>query len=287
MTVNLERRTQCIRFEAVDGTILRFVLRYPSALTMSNAAVYENGDLAMKTDISATVEGGATVIDVGSVYSDDAITRAQVESGKWDGARIYSFFTDWASPIEDEEPDRVYQIGRVREEDDRYTVELLSLLDLLNQTTGRLITPGCLWVFADSHLDGAIIASDKSRCKLVGATYTTTSTISSVTSDSQFIASGLNGTYAADWFGNGEIRFTTGNNAGISYNFVKTYLANGTITLATPLYFMPQVGDQFSIRAGCRKRFVEDCKTKFSNSKHFGGFPHVPQKSDVTKFGAQ
>jgi len=287
MTVNIERRTQCIRFEAVDGTILRFVLRYPGALVMSNNEVYESGELAMKTDISASVEGGATVIDVGSVYSADAITRQQVDSRKWDGAFVYSFFTDWAAPVEDEEPERVYQIGRVREEDERYTLELLSLMDLLNQTSGRLITPGCLWTFGDSHLNGEIIASDKSRCKKDATLTDIDSAVSHAISNMQFRAATLNATYANDWFGNGELMFTTGLNAGLSYAFVKTYLTDGTITLSTPFYFTPQVGDEFTIRVGCRKRFTEDCITKHANGKHFGAFPHVPQQSTASKFGAQ
>lgn len=287
MTVNIERRTQCVRFEAKDGTVLRFVLRYPGSLVMANGSVYENGELATKTDVSATVDGGPTIIDIGGVYNVDAITREQIESRKWDGCFVYSFFTDWANPVEDEEPDRVYQIGKVREEDNRYTIELLSLLDLLNQSTGRLVTPGCLWTFSDSHTNGQIIASDKSRCKKDPALFDVDSIITHVTSNLVFRASALNSIYANDWFGNGELIFTSGQNVGLSYSFVKTYVADGTITLAIPLYFSPQVGDEFVIRAGCRKRFAEDCVAKFANGKRFGGFPHVPQKSSVAKFGAQ
>src|SRR5690606_15648769 len=127
---------------------------------------------ATNTAVSATLDGGPTVIDVGGVYDPDGLSRDEVASGKWDGAWVRSFFTDWAAPVEDEEEDRIYQLGKIREEDDRYVVEMLSLLDLMSQTTGRLITPGCLWTFCDSHIDGEIIATDKSRCKLDPATYT-------------------------------------------------------------------------------------------------------------------
>ena len=287
MTVNIDRRTQCVRFEALDGTVLRFVLRYPADLVMSNGSVYMQFDIAVKSDTNATVDGAPTVIDIGSVYDIDAITREEIDSCKWDGARIYSFYTDWANPIEDDEPDRVFQIGKVREEDERFTVELSSLLDLLNQTVGRLITPGCLNVFCDSHVDGQAIPSEKSRCKKVGSDFDVTGVITSVSSNMQFRAAALDGVHANDWFGNGELIFTLGNNAGLGYSLVKAYNTNGTITLSTPAYFTPQIGDQFKIRAGCRKRFAEDCVAKFANGKHFGGFPHVPQKSTVSKFGDQ
>lgn len=287
MTATLERRTACLRLVARDGTTVRTALQYPHNLVMSNGELYRSADSLGATGVSANTEGSPTVIDVGSVYSADAVTRDEVHSGKWDGARVYLFYTDWAAPVEDEEPDRVYHVGKVREEDDRYTVELMSLLDLLNQTTGRVVTPGCGWVFTDSHLDGEVIATDRSRCGIDPVSMTESSEITSVTSATEFRASGLDGLFDADWFGAGELRFTSGDNAGLSYRYVSEYVADGTITLRSPFYYQPQVGDQFDIRAGCRKRFQEDCVGKFANGVNYGGFPHVPQRSTVQKFGGQ
>lgn len=287
MVATPERRTQCVRIVPKVGDAIRIALAYPVDLVMSNGAVYLGGFYSKPTDINATLSGGATVLDFGSVYSVDTITRDQIQSGYWDGATVYSFFTDWAYPVEDEEEDRVYTFGKVREEDERYTVELMSLLDLLNQTIGRTITPGCPYVFTDSHADGTVIASDKSRCKLDPYLYTLTSDVSSITNQMQFVGSALTGLFPDDYFAFGEIIFETGANAGQAYKFVKASLANGLITLAQPFYYEIQVGDTFRIRAGCRKRFQEDCINKFNNGKQFGGFPHVPQRSTVSKFGDQ
>jgi uncharacterized phage protein (TIGR02218 family) len=288
MVATPERRTHCVRIEARDGTAIRVAIGYPVDLLMSNGQVYQGGLYSTNTAISATTAGGPTVIDVGGVYDADGLTKDEVASGKWDGAWVYSFFTDWAAPVEDEEEDRVYQFGKIREEDDRYVVEMLSLIDLMSQTTGRLITPGCLWVFCDEHIDGEIIATDKSRCKLAAADYTIASEITSVTSNMVFIAAGIEGLFPDDWFGNGEIRFTSGNNAGLSYRYVKAFVgATAQITLNAPFYYPPQVGDEFLMIAGCRKRRDEDCVNKFSNGPRHGGFPDVPQKSSVQKFGDQ
>lgn len=57
--------------------------------------------------------------------------------------------------------------------------------------------------------------------------------------------------------------------------------------LAQPFYYPIEVGDMLRVRVGCRKRFNEDCIAKFGNGKNFRGFPHVPQKSTVMKFGDQ
>lgn len=288
MVATPERRTQCVRIEAGDGTVIRTVIGYPVDLVMANGSVYRGGIYSTATAISSTLSGGPTVIDLGSVYSVDSITREQIQSGFWDGARIYSFFTDWAVPVEDEEEDRIYTFGKVREEDERYVVEMLSLSDLLNQTTGQLISAGCPYVLDDAHVDGTLIASDKSRCK-VNPVYVADvpSRIISITNQMQFVGFSLAGTYSDDYFGFGELIFTSGANAGQSYKFVKSYLANGTITLAQPFYHPIKIDDLFTIRPGCRKRFKEDCIDKYANGKHFGGFPHVPQRSTVQKFGDQ
>lgn len=287
MVATPERRTQCVRLEPKVGDPIRIALAYSDDLIMSNGAVYLGGFYSQPTDINCTLSGGATVLDFGSVYDVDTISRDQIQSGYWDGARIYSFFTDWANPVEDEEEDRVYIFGKVREEDERYTVELMSLLDLLNQTTGRTITPGCTYVFGDSHIDGTIIASDRSRCKIDADLYTITSQVSSVTNQMQFTAGGLAALFPNDYFAFGEIIFDSGANAGAAYKFVKASTVSGVITLAQPFYYPIAVGDDFRIRAGCRKRFQEDCIAKWGNGKRFGGFPHVPQRSTVSKFGDQ
>lgn len=287
MVATPERRTHCIRIEPVDGEPIRIAIAYPVDLKMSNGEVYKGGIYAQPSDINSTLSGGATVLDFGSVYDADTVTRDQIQSGYWDGARVYSFFTDWAYPVEDEEEDRVYTFGKVREEDERYTVEMMSLLDLLNQTTGRTIAPGCGWTFADSHIDGTLIASDRSKCKLDGDFFTTTTQVSSITNQMQFLCGSLTGLFLDDYFAFGEIIFDSGANAGQPYKFIKASLNNGAITLAQPFYYPIEVGDMLRVRAGCRKRFQEDCITKFSNGKRFGGFPHVPQKSSVTKFGDQ
>lgn len=288
MVATPERRTQCIRIEPVNGEPIRIAIAYPVDLKMSNGEIYKGGIYAQPSDISSTLSGGATVIDFGSVYDTDTVTRDQIQSGYWDGARVYSFFTDWAAPMEDEEEDRVYTFGKVREEDERYTVEMMSLLDLLNQTSGRTITPGCPYTLGDEHVDGSLIASDKSRCKvsplLVANIY---SSVESITNQMQFTAALIGGTYPDDYFGFGEIIFTSGANAGQSYKFIKSSTAAGVITLAQPFYYPIEIGDLLTLRPGCRKRFNEDCIGKFANGKHFGGFPHVPQKSTVMKFGDQ
>ena len=176
-------------------------------------------------------------------------------------------------------------MGKISDSDGKYSVQMMGLKDKLGQRVGRTHTASCLWAFADTHLDTGIIASDKSRCKLNAASFTVTGTITGVTSAQVFQDNTRSEVY--DYFGNGEIIFTSGQNAGLARRNIRTYLVDGTITTNAPFYYLPQIGDAYTMIAGCRKRGKEDCTTKFSNRKRFGGFSYVPTRSQVTKFGNQ
>lgn len=80
-------------------------------------------------------------------------------------------------------------------------------------------------------------------------------------------------TKADGYYQNGIVLFTNGANVNIKKS-VKLY-AGGVITLSTPLQYPPQVGNTFTIFAGCDKTMAT-CKNKFSNLDNFSGTPFIP-----------
>lgn len=72
----------------------------------------------------------------------------------------------------------------------------------------------------------------------------------------------------------GMVKFLTGLNAGRSYE-IETNEADGTTYLRFPTRNPIINTDTGQIRIGCRKRFIEDCKTIHNNHLNFGGFPHM------------
>lgn len=77
----------------------------------------------------------------------------------------------------------------------------------------------------------------------------------------------------ADRYSLGVLRWISGNNAGLTYTIKKQ---NGTdIILINPVVAMPQVGDQFSVSAGCDKTRTR-CLTVFNNLNRFRGQPYIP-----------
>jgi uncharacterized phage protein (TIGR02218 family) len=88
----------------------------------------------------------------------------------------------------------------------------------------------------------------------------------------------------ADYFSYGAIRFLTGPNAGLKAQEIKKY-SGGVVQVHEAFFYMPQVGDQYEMIPGCRKRLAEDCVAKWGNGKNFGGQAHVPAPSVYSQVG--
>jgi hypothetical protein len=133
----------------------------------------------------------------------------------------------------------------------------------------------------------AFCGTEYAGCGVSLAANTVTGTLTSVTSASVFTSSAR--TEAADTFGAGTIKFTSGPNAGLKALEIKSF-AGGVITTFEPFYYLPVVGDAYSMVRGCRKR-LSDCQAAgtapgiVSNVANFGGFPWIPTGSTYSQVG--
>ena len=67
---------------------------------------------------------------------------------------------------------------------------------------------------------------------------------------------------------------------------VHTTTGGATFELFEAMPETVQVGDTFTVTAGCDKSFGT-CKTKFSNGDNFRGFPHIPGRDEIMKRGGE
>jgi uncharacterized phage protein (TIGR02218 family) len=81
-----------------------------------------------------------------------------------------------------------------------------------------------------------------------------------------------------NWFAEGNITFTSGENEGIKRDVRSS--AGGNFTTKFEFPFDVEVGDTFRVEAGCDKRF-QTCKDKYNNVKNFRGFPYIPTVEDI------
>lgn len=285
-----QTRTYCVRIEPANDSPIVRIAGYPVDLTMSNGNVYrtENGYEFSGYGSSSTFASSS--IDLSGILQMGAISQDDLASGVYDNARVYLFATSWADPIEDEEELALMFWGKVDYVDDKYTVQLMAAIDALNQSTSRSYTPTCPWTLFDETLDGNVLPWTQSKCTGPRsapdgpsiASYKVTGTLTAVTD--QYRLGDSARTEPADWFSYGAIRFITGPNAGLKPIQIKAYGFGGLILLHEAMFYLPEVGDQYEMIPGCRKR-LEDCRDKFSNIVNFGGQAHVPVPSVYSQVG--
>ncbi|SCD24439.1 hypothetical protein BR141012304_12041 [Brucella inopinata] len=83
---------------------------------------------------------------------------------------------------------------------------------------------------------------------------------------------GLDG-FAAGWFSEGRLAWTSGANRGRAVRVVGH--AGASLQLGEPMILLVAAGDAFRLVCGCDKSF-STCKAKFANGVNFRGFPHLP-----------
>ncbi len=197
--------------------------------------------------------------------SSAAITEADIDQGRLDGAEVVAWLVNWRDVSE-----RVIQfrgtIGELRRSGGAFHAELRGLSDALNQPQGRIFHPDCAAVLGDSTCGidltdpafvveaGLLTASDGRSVVVPGAE-----------------------TYPSGWFERGVLRVISGDGAALQGVVKHDRLVDGAreVTLWEPLRVELQVGDIVRLTAGCDKR-GETCRVKFGNFVNFRGFPHIP-----------
>lgn len=264
-------KIHCLRIVPLWGNTVYLTDHVRDVVIVANTyqtdSGYQFSGLASEDNMSPGVLDLTGIADIAGIGYD------QIVSGMFDGARVYAFATTWTAPTVDEEPLGVAILGKTTLKDDRYTIEMMLLVDALNQSVGKTVTANCQKTFGGQEFAG---------CKVDLAPLTVTGTLTSVTSNSVFRDSTR--AEAADYFGNGTIAFTTGDNAGLRPIRIKSHAADGTIETHEAFHYPVAAGDAYTITPGCRKR-LEDCRDKWNNVINFGGFSFVSTSSTYTQRG--
>jgi uncharacterized phage protein (TIGR02218 family) len=253
----------CWRVARKDGAILGFTdhdrdlvvegVTYKAATGFTATAIEDQLGLAVSN------------LDVDGALSSAAITEDDLSAGLYDDASVIIMRVNWQD-VSQRVVLRSGFLGQVTRGEAAFSAELRGLAAKLDQSAGRVFQRTCAWELGDS------------RCRIdLGApTHNGSGTVASVISKFDFTASGI-GAFASGIFSRGKIVWTSGDNAGLAIE-VKAHsqgTPNARLSLFLPMPRPIQVGDTFSITAGCDKR-LETCRDRFANVVNFGGFPHMP-----------
>lgn len=195
-------------------------------------------------------------------------------AGFWDYARYTIFEVNFRNPAAGVNILSKGWTGVAKANQAAWTIEFRSLKQALQQQLVMVTSKICRYRLGST-------AMPQGLCFVDLADYTDAGTVIDVDSTRQFTG---DTSQPDDWYGEGSVRFETGENAGYERK-VRAYSgSDGLFTMATPFPFQIQVGDQFLATAGCRKRHersatnpggVSDCVDKFDNILNFGGEPHI------------
>lgn len=210
-------------------------------------------------------------MDVTGALDDAAIGAADLIAGRWDGARVRLFATDWTAPA----PGPVLAegtIGAVEMRDGVLTAELAGPTAPLDRPACPVTSPGCRAELGDAQCRVAM-AGRRRMARVIAMT-------GAVLTLDRGPADGA----PADAWAQGRLRWFDGPLAGTEA--VIAAAADAQVTLrraprlagaAMPLWV--------EVREGCDKR-IETCATRFGNAANFRGEPYLPGIDLLTRYPA-
>ncbi|PRX35384.1 phage conserved hypothetical protein BR0599 [Meinhardsimonia xiamenensis] len=197
--------------------------------------------------------------------SSIALTEADIEAGRFDGAEVLAWLVNWANP---EERALVFRgtLGEIRRAGGAFHAELRGLTEALNTPVGGAYQKQCAAILGDA------------RCgvDLSDPAFSVEAAVVAVEARKLLVFEPFEG-FAEGWFEAGMVRVITGAAAGLAgvIRMDRAREHGREIALWQALAAAVEPGDLVRLEAGCDKRF-DTCKAKFGNHLNFRGFPHIP-----------
>lgn len=267
--------TKIFEVTRVDGQVMRFTEHDQQIVFDGN--VYSPDAWADSSAIRSEKGLRVSDLEIQGVIDSSAVTAEDLHLGLYDGASIVVRVVDWGSPFAGAVMEFPYWVDSVEYDGERFVATIEGLGRWFQVKKNRIHGRTCPHDLFDSRCG----LSD-TGFKFVDCSVQSVPAGSGRTS---FVIDGGSGTptitgaLGADYFTEGEIRWTTGDNAGTKSE-IRQHDDDASgfypINLYLPTGKTIQVGDQFTIFAGDDK-LAATCKAKFNNLEDgFGGDPFMP-----------
>jgi uncharacterized phage protein (TIGR02218 family) len=256
----------CWKVTRRDGSIFGFT-DFDKDLTV-DSLLYQARSGYTRSAIHTIANLAVDNLDIESAIDSETLSAADLRAGVWDGATVEIFIVNWANLANGKIILKRGTIGEVELKDTVFRAELRGLSQALSQKIVELYTPDCRADLGDA------------RCKINLASLTVTGAITASRIRRSF-ADSTRGESINHWNG-GLLTWTSGANVGRKME-VKAFGSGGAFTLFLPMPSIVAVGDNYSLRPGCDKKF-STCKDRYSNVKNFRGEPNVPGNDQVLAY---
>ncbi len=246
-----------------DGTQFGFT-DHDRALSFDGITFKADSGMTARAVVSAT---GLSVdnSEAMGALSDAAITEADIEAGRFDGAEVSAWLVNWAD-VEMRELRFAGTIGELRRQRGAFHAELRGLTEQLNQMRGRVYQSGCSAVLGDG------------RCGFdtMQEGYGTEVPAEEIEEGRWFRFASLDA-FEPAWFERGRLTVVSGDAVGLVAVIKRDRFRDGNreIEIWEALREAVAPGDTIRLEAGCDKR-AATCRAKFDNLLNYQGFPFIP-----------
>jgi uncharacterized phage protein (TIGR02218 family) len=254
----------CWRLERADGIALGFT-GHDRDLAIGGL-VYRAAPGMLPSAIGLSDGFDPASLDIKGALTSDAIRAEDLRAGRWDGAALSLFMTDWEAPGAEVLPIARGVLAEVSLRGDAFEAELLGPAAMLVGPAVEQTSPECRAELGDK------------RCRVDMAGRTRITRIASIEGeDSVTVADAP----AGDSLGYGRLRWIGGANSGIESAILRA--EGAALVLREPPAFAPAIGDLIEVSEGCDKSLAT-CAGRFANALNFRGEPHLPGTDLLTRY---
>lgn len=261
----------CWKITRKDGVVLAFT-DHDTDLTYLGD-VYKASSGFKRTAVTGDETLAVANLDILGILDSTSITANDLRNGVYDYAQVEVFLLNWADLTQGRIAIRRGVFGEISVTPTGvFRTELRGLAQYVNYQFGELYSPACRADLGDT------------RCKVNLASFSVTGTVAGVSVDrAVFSVSGF--AQPSSYFDYGAVTWITGDNAGARMEVKSWTNSSQAFTLFLPMPRPIQIGDTFSVHAGCNKA-RQTCKDKFNNVINFRGEPDLPGRDNVLSYGA-
>lgn len=204
-------------------------------------------------------------VEVTGALTAEAISAGDLAAGRWDGAAVRLFATDWTAPGEALVLLRG-TFGAVEQARGTFSVALNGPTALLDAPASEATSPTCRAELGDRRCRVAL----RGRRQMARVTAADGATVTLDSAEP-----------AANGWGNGLLRWIDGANGGTSAAVLAS--SGAVVTLAEPPAFAAAAGTRVVMTEGCDKRLAT-CAGRFANAINFRGEPFLPGNDLLTRY---
>lgn len=205
----------------------------------------------------------AATMDIEGAIASDAIAARDLDAGRWDGAELELFLTDWTAP--DAVPVTVARgsLGAIERRGAAFSAELKGVTQLLDRPVCPATSPSCRAMLGDR------------ACRVDLAPRTHVRRVVSVAGRVVTLDA------AAPHMAFGELMWMEGANCGLASPVIATEGAG--LHLAEAPAFAPDGPVRVRLIEGCDKQLAT-CRDRFANAVNFRGEAHLPGNDLLTRY---